>query len=370
MTTNPISSLELANLGAEEPTAAVASGKIGEANPTPPLSNVASASPPIPDSGLEASQITTISDSKTNELHNSEGSGAGSTDDATERGSTTPANELEVPADPDLSTKQADISIEDESSRLPDEENGVKKEPRSEIDPASFPEGGLRAWSVVFCSFWIQFVVVGFRDSFGVYQRYFNYNSVFPGSSNAAVSFIGTLGACGLSLFGPTAGMISDSWGYQRTTILGGALIMIGFILGSFGNELWQMFCSLSLFFMFGFPAAYYPAVAAPGQYFLRRRGIAFGLSIAGSGLGGFAFSNLSQKMIDTIGWRWALRATGLAGGTVIIVAGIFLKPRLARLPRGKPFNWRYFKDKDFLRLFALQFCASFGFYVREWQSG
>jgi MFS family permease len=232
------------------------------------------------------------------------------------------------------------------------------------LDPSSFPEGGALAWRVVFCSFWIQFIVVGFRDSFGVYQRFFVSDQTFPGSTNLSISFMGTVGACGLSLFGPPSGRIADRFGYQRVAVAGGILIMLGFIIGSFGNELYQMYLSLSLFFMVGFPLAYYPAIAAPGQYFLRRRGIAFGISISGSGLGGFAFSNLSQLMIDKVGWRNALRITGVAGGSIIMLAGAFLKPRLARLPNKGLINLSYFRDKDFLLLFLLQFFASWGFYI------
>lgn len=257
-----------------------------------------------------------------------------------------------------------DISPKDSNSNDQKDPVDTVEASASPFDPASFPEGGARAWSVVLMSFLIQFIVVGFRDSFGVYQRYWVFSGTFPGGNNAAVSFIGTVGACGLSLFGPPSGRISDKYGYQLVSMIGGFGLMVGFILGSFGSELWHMFVSLSLFFALSFPLAYYPAIAAPGHWFLRRRGVAFGLSIAGSGLGGFAFSNLSQLMIDRVGWRWSLRITGLVGGTIVIIAGAFLKPRLPKRPHGPLVNLSYFKSRDFNRLFLLQLFASFGFYI------
>ncbi|KAI9018222.1 major facilitator superfamily domain-containing protein [Hyaloraphidium curvatum] len=232
------------------------------------------------------------------------------------------------------------------------------------LDPAAYPEGGLRAWLVVFSSFLIQFILIGFRDSFGVLQRYWVFNETFPGSNNVSISFIGTVGACGFALFGPPAGRIADRWGYQKTAALGGLVVAAGFIIGSFGTELYQLYLSLSLFFMVGLPLAYYPAVSAPQTYFLRRRSLAFGISVAGSGLGGFAITNILQKLIDSVGWRNALRIIGAVGGVCVILVALLLKPRLVASKRGAPYQWHFFRDPNFLKLFFLQFFAGLGFYI------
>ena len=155
--------------------------------------------------------------------------------------------------------------------------------PLDPLDPSAYPEGGRSAWLVVFSSFSVQFIIIGIRDSFGVLQRYWVYNATFPNTSNVSVAFVGAVGASGFAVFGPPAGRLADRFGYQRVTALGGLLVAIGFNLGSFGSELWQMYLSLSVFFMVGLPLAYYPAVSAPQTYFLRRRSLAFGISVAGS---------------------------------------------------------------------------------------
>jgi MFS family permease len=59
--------------------------------------------------------------------------------------------------------------------------------------------------------------------------------------------------------------------------------------------------------------------VNAPvARWFVRRRGLALGVALAGTPLGILVFYPLSQAVIDAIGWRDAWRVFGIAGAVVI----------------------------------------------------
>ena len=52
----------------------------------------------------------------------------------------------------------------------------------------------------------------------------------------------------------------------------------------------------------------WFPCIGAPQQWFNHHRGLAVGLAMSGSGIGGLVVSNICQAAIEQIGYRWALR--------------------------------------------------------------
>ena len=76
-----------------------------------------------------------------------------------------------------------------------------------------------------------------------------------------------------------------------------------------------------------GFGMMYLPAIVIVGFYFDRRRSLATGISVCGSGIGGFVVPPLLEHLIRNYGWKHAslgIAATMLLGS----VAGLFFKPR------------------------------------------
>lgn len=66
--------------------------------------------------------------------------------------------------------------------------------------------------------------------------------------------------------------------------------------------------------------------LAAPAQWFVRRRGMASGIAISGSGVGGLIFSLLVEKMNAAIGYRWCLRVLGIVVFCSMMTAGTFIR--------------------------------------------
>lgn len=66
--------------------------------------------------------------------------------------------------------------------------------------------------------------------------------------------------------------------------------------------------------------------LAAPAQWFVRRRGMASGIAISGSGIGGLVFSVVIEKMNASIGHRWCLRVLGIVVFCSMMTAGTFIR--------------------------------------------
>lgn len=56
----------------------------------------------------------------------------------------------------------------------------------------------------------------------------------------------------------------------------------------------------------------YYPAIAVPSQYFVNNRGLAIGIAVSGTGLGGFILAPLTHALIDKVDLFWTLRILAL----------------------------------------------------------
>lgn len=66
--------------------------------------------------------------------------------------------------------------------------------------------------------------------------------------------------------------------------------------------------------------------LAAPAQWFVRRRGMASGIAISGSGVGGLVFSVVIEKMNASIGHRWCLRVLGIVVFCSMMTSGTFIR--------------------------------------------
>jgi MFS family permease len=76
-----------------------------------------------------------------------------------------------------------------------------------------------------------------------------------------------------------------------------------------------------------GSALAYSPTIVTVGQYFARRRALANGISVAGSGLGNFAVPPLIRAALDRYGFAGALLI--MAGLMLhVCLAGALLRPQ------------------------------------------
>ena len=75
-----------------------------------------------------------------------------------------------------------------------------------------------------------------------------------------------------------------------------------------------------------GFALCYTPAIATVGCYFSRRKALAYGIAMSGSGIGTFVLAPAVQILIDYYSWRGALLIlSGLVAN--LCVCGALLRP-------------------------------------------
>lgn len=94
---------------------------------------------------------------------------------------------------------------------------------------------------------------------------------------------------------------------------------------------------------LFGFSASliYTPSAAVASHWFLKRRGLAIGCIVAGSGLGGVLYPIMLERLFGQIGYRNTMLFVG-GLNFVLMAPGVFWMK--TRLPPRSPPPWSAMK--------------------------
>ncbi|MBI2861211.1 MAG: MFS transporter, partial [Chloroflexi bacterium] len=115
------------------------------------------------------------------------------------------------------------------------------------------------------------------------------------------------------ALSGIAMGFFADRFGARKTILIGATTAAIGFIAASRLNSLWQFYLFYGVLSGAGMNAfGSIPGNFLIGRWFLRERGVAFGLSTSGVGVGILVMVPLAQLIIINVDWRAAFLTLGL----------------------------------------------------------
>ncbi|XP_019411267.1 PREDICTED: monocarboxylate transporter 12 isoform X1 [Crocodylus porosus] len=142
----------------------------------------------------------------------------------------------------------------------------------------------------------------------------------------ARTAWIHSIADCATMLCAPLGSFISNRVSCQVGIMLGGMLASTGLILSSFATSLEHLYLSLGVLTGLGFALCYSPAIAMVGKYFNKRKALAYGIAMSGSGIGTFILAPVVQLLIEQFSWRGALL---ILGGFVLnlCVCGALMRP-------------------------------------------
>ncbi|MBI2873289.1 MAG: MFS transporter [Chloroflexi bacterium] len=140
------------------------------------------------------------------------------------------------------------------------------------------------------------------------------------GLSRAATSLVFSLSRAEGAVEGPAAGYLIDRFGPRAMVMVGVVVMGVGYVLLSRVNGfvafLLVYLGLISIAFNGGFSAA---TMAAVNNWFVRRRGLAMGISISAFGLGGALVTPLLAVGILYLGWRTTAALAGIVLMVVVV---------------------------------------------------
>lgn len=212
-------------------------------------------------------------------------------------------------------------------------------------------DSGRAAWQLLLVAFVYETLLWGFPLSFGVFQAYYSRLPQFQNSR--FISVIGTV-ASGISY---TAAplmipMVQRYSSYRRHMILiGWPMCLLGLVAGSFAETLGTLILTQGVMYGTGFIIFYYPVLSMVNDYWVSRRGMAYGFLCSASGISGAAMPFVVQALLDRYGYPVTLRA--IAVGLALLTGPLI--PLLRGRPAGTSMtgespktNWSFIKAPRF----------------------
>jgi len=181
-------------------------------------------------------------------------------------------------------------------------------------------------WVVLVAAFAMHMAYAGVHFSFGVFLKPMVAAMDW---SRGATAFAYTLlwWASAPATF--LLGWLSDRIGPRKVLVFGGIIFGMGIFLSSTVESLWEFYLYFGVLGGIGRAAARAPLLSAVFQSFTKRKGLAVGLTLSGTGIGTLIFPSFARYIMSVSSWRLAFVALGLVSwGILIPVAFLISKPR------------------------------------------
>ena len=182
-------------------------------------------------------------------------------------------------------------------------------------------------WFVVGAAFTILFLGFGiaysFASFFGGMEQDFT-------ASRGDVSLVFSIAGFLYFSLGAISGPLSDRLGSRPVVAFGIVLIAIGLLAASFAQSLWQVYLTYGAAVGIGIGFAYVPSVGVLQRWFVRRRGFATGLAVAGIGVGTLIAPPISNFLVETLGCRQTFQVLAAVTLVIGLIAAWMLVPNPA----------------------------------------
>ncbi|XP_034413991.1 monocarboxylate transporter 12-B [Cyclopterus lumpus] len=184
-------------------------------------------------------------------------------------------------------------------------------------------DGGGWSWVIVGCCFMVTVCTRAVTRCISIF--FVEFQTHF-GADYATTSWIHSLVDCTTMLCAPIGSLVGNRWSCRVAVMLGGLLSSFGLLLSSFSTSLELLYLTMGVLTGLGFSLCYTPSIAMVGCYFRRRRALAYGVAMSGSGIGTLVLAPVVQLLIESYSWRGALLVLS-AFVANLCVCGALLRP-------------------------------------------
>lgn len=244
---------------------------------------------------------------------------------------------------------------------------GVEERGREQV---SLPraDGGKDAWLFLCGCFSIEALVWGFPFSYGVFQSYYSTHPPFSLHPNG-IPTIGTSATGIMYLSAPLIFYILTAFpSFRRlSSLFGLAIIIAALISSSFSTQVWHLILTQGVLYAIGGSMLYTPTIFYLDEWFIKRKGLAFGIMWAGTGTSGIIVPFLLSSLLSKYGFATTLRVWVIV---LLVLSGpliYFVKPRLPPSPTNRQtrrVSLEFLRTPTFWFLQASNILESLGFFI------
>lgn len=228
------------------------------------------------------------------------------------------------------------------------------------------PDGGLMAWLQVLGSFCAILMTFGLSTGTGVLMQWLTKNYLSD-RTESEIAWIFSLQLFLFYFLGVLLGPIVDAVGVRVVVIPGTIGWVVSLFILSVCKEYYQFILCFSILGGISSACLFNPSVAVLTHWFDRKRGVALGIAVSGSGVGGILFTQIFNKLLATSGYGWAVRTVAFT----VLGAGIIACATLTSRHTTRSINWNDAKpdlksllDKRFFFCVVGMFFVEWGLFV------
>jgi MFS family permease len=170
-------------------------------------------------------------------------------------------------------------------------------------------------WFVVAGTFAVTFVGFGCAYTFSAFLPSLQHDFA---ASRGSVSLVFSLAGFLYFALGVVSGPLAGRCGSRLLAVVGMIVSGLGLAFASAARTLVEVYLAYGLGMGLGIGISYVPVLGAMQRWFVRRRGFASGIGVAGIGVGTLVMPPIAAALIDAFGWR----ETYLILGVFTAVAG------------------------------------------------
>lgn len=187
---------------------------------------------------------------------------------------------------------------------------------------------GIGAYKFLFAAFCIELLLWGFPNTFGVFQNYYTVHPPLEGNKN--IPWIGVLSTGVFFIGSPFSSYLSRRYPrFWTVSIIAGLAISTGaLVAASFCQSLVGLALTQGALFGLGFLITCYPILTMLDEWWITRRGFAYGVLFGASGLSGVALPFITEVALQRYGFKTTLRGFAIAICVIPGPATLLLKPR------------------------------------------
>ncbi|KAL6309351.1 MFS general substrate transporter [Sparassis latifolia] len=214
-----------------------------------------------------------------------------------------------------------------------------------EIPHITFPDGGLRAWMVVFGVACGTCGTFGFVNAWGVFQAYYE-ETLLPDTSPSTIAWIGSIQYALVFMPGLVLGRLFDMGYFKLPLLVSSCILVAAAFLVAECKEFWQFLLCQGIAVGLASGSIFGPIMGILAHWFEKRINLAYASMSLGSSVGGTVFPIAVRNLIEHVGFKWTMRIMGFI---ILMLLGICNLVSHRRLP---PNN----KSGSFINLAAFRF--------------
>ena len=127
-----------------------------------------------------------------------------------------------------------------------------------------------------------------------------------------------------MTSIGFVSALLCDRFGCRCVTITGSLICVISLVTSSFVNNLIVLYFTFGILFGIGNSFVFTSGLLITPQYFTKWRSLAISIVSGGMGAGILAVGPALQELVDSLGWRGALRVMTAPTGLVVVLGLVF----------------------------------------------